>query len=135
MPHCTPIRTRRIVPLTPLEEALWSRAQERETAFIAAQEAARLKAQQTAEVLATHTFHLDEATTLYSGDGTFCYQVGMNVVSKNDCDRRYLVVAKLVEDSEEWSCTCPPEEWEDGPLIIGAVRARVEQKRRQRGEA
>jgi len=136
MADCTPIRTRKCVSFTPLDDLLWNRMQDRQNSWIAAQEAAKekaaqAKAQKIADILSSYTFTLDEFNTLFNAQGA-CYQAAMSIVSKTDCNLRFLVVAKLQETGEEWSCTCPPFHQEEGPIFIQAVQARIEQKRSQR---
>ncbi len=132
MANCTPILTRKRLPLSPLDEILWNRDQDRQNSYIAAQEAARVRTQKIASILASFSFTLDEESTLYAFDRSCCYQVGMSVVSKTDTSERYLVIAKLLQEGEEWSCTCPPFHQEDGPLVIQAVQTRVEHNRQCR---
>lgn len=134
MADCTPIRTRKRLSLSPLDEILWNRDQDRQASFIAAEEAARSRTQKIAAVLADFSFTLDETTTLYSADQSRCYQVGQWVVKKANINERYLVIAKLAQAGEEWSCSCPPFHQEDGPLVIQAVQARVEQNRKRKAQ-
>ena len=121
-------RSRRLIASNPID-ILWEKQQERETAFIAAEEKGKAKELAVAAILKDFSFTSNEWNTLADATGEV-FQLAMNIVKNDDVNMRFLVIAKNSDGGGvEWSAYCPPFSQESGPLIIAAMQSRLESNR------
>ncbi len=126
MANCTPIRTRRILNgNSPLELLAWDRArqadQARQTSYIAAEEAARLRRSQAAAIYAGYSFLRAEDLCLLNPDGTpFC--LAMAVIGDDDSA---IVFCTEEEEGLVWTVQMRPECPYQAGAYIAAVKARI----------
>jgi hypothetical protein len=132
MTNCTRSRKLPAQPIRQIISDLRSdQASSRETAYIAAQEAAAAFKQSVAAILSTFTFSRYEYGTLYNAAGE-CTQAAMQIVSPTDVNDRYLVIAKNGAEFAEYEAYCPPFHQDRAGLMIAAVKARIENNRAER---
>jgi len=123
--------SRRLITSNPID-ILWEKQQERETAFIAAEEKGKAKELAVAAILKDFSFTPNEWNTLADATGEV-FQLAMNIVKNDDVNMRFLVIAKNSDGGGvEWSAYCPPFSQESGPLIIAAMQSRLESNRAAR---
>ena len=121
-------RSRRLIASNPID-ILWEKQQERETAFIAAEEKGKAKELAVAAILKDFSFTPNEWNTLADATGEVS-QLAMNIVKNDDVNMRFLVITKNSDGGGvEWSAYCPPFSQESGPLIIAAMQSRLESNR------
>ena len=129
MGNCT--RTRRMIASNPID-IMWEKQQERETAFILAEEKGKATALTITAILNDYAFTQNEWNTLADASGE-TMQLAMNVVKKDNVNMRFLIIAKNSDGGGvDWQAYCPPFAQESGPIIIAAMQTRMERNRAAR---
>lgn len=124
-------RSRRLIAMSPMD-ILWEKQQERETAFILAEEAGKATALTITAILNDYEFTPYEFSTLADASGETT-QLAMTVTNKENSKMRFLIIAKNSDGGGvEWQAYCPPFAQESGPIIIAAMQRRLENNRAAR---
>lgn len=129
MANCTPIRTRRVRGNSPLELLAWDRArsadQDRQSAYIAAEEVARLLHSQAAAIRADYSFLRADDLCLMNPDGT-PFRMAMAVIGETDSA---IVFCTQEQDGLIWTVQRRPECPYPSAAYLAAVQARIEANR------
>lgn len=129
MANCTPIRTRRVRGNSPLELLAWDRSrqadQDRQSSYIAAEEAARLLHSQAAAIRADYSFLRADDLCLMNPDGT-PFRMAMAVIGETDSA---IVFCTQEQDGLIWTVQRRPECPYPAAAYLAAVQSRIEANR------